>query len=172
MRLNRALAYLKDGAFDAALEDTGYIASPSNAPEKALCGAGQALYGLERFSECQEALTLLTKKYPGNVDAVKELARVRRRVEEQQSGRYDFKAIYDEASKLRPPHLDHATFIGPVEIRPSVGRGRGLFTTKAVKAGELILYEKAFTHSYADDPEEAQTTIPNQVFWSMSTQSA
>ena len=154
MRLNRALAYLKDEYFDAALADTSCLASSSDAPEKALYRAGQALYQLGRFSECQNILTLLCKKYPNNADAAKELTRVRCRLGEQKNGTYDFKAIYEEASKLRPPHLDHATFIGPVTIKASKGRGRGLFTTKTVKAGDLVLCEKAFAHCYANTKEE------------------
>jgi hypothetical protein len=59
---------------------------------------------------------------------------------------YDFETISKEVSKVRPPHLDHATFVGLVEVKTSPGRGRGLFTTKAVKAGELLLCEKAFAH--------------------------
>jgi hypothetical protein len=155
MRLNRALAYLKDEYFDAALTDTGGLTFPSDAPEKALYRAGQALYKLGRFSECQDILTILCKKYPNNVDAAKELTRVRCRLGEQKSGTYDFKAIYEEASKLRPPHLDRATFIGPVAIKASKGRGRGLFTTKAVKAGDLVLCEKAFAHCYANTKEDS-----------------
>jgi len=154
VRLNRALAYLKNEHFDAALVDTDGLTAPSDAPEKALYRAGQALYRLGRFSECQEILTLLCKKYPNNGDAAVELTRVRGRLEEQQSGTYNFQAIYEQVSKLRPPHLDHATFIGPVTIKASKGRGRGLFTTKAVKAGDLILCEKAFAHCYADTAEE------------------
>jgi hypothetical protein len=103
--------------------------------------------------ECQDILTLLCKKYPNNADATKELTRVRFRLWEQRNGAYDFKAIYKECSKLRPPHLDHATFIGLVTIKASEGRGRGLFTKKAVKAGDLVLCEKAFAHCYADAKE-------------------
>jgi tetratricopeptide (TPR) repeat protein len=154
VRLNRALAYLKNEYFDAALMDTDCLTSPSDAPEKALYRAGQALYRLGRFSECQDILTLLCKKYPNNSDATVELTRVKCRLEEQRSGKCNFKAIYEQVSKLRPPHLDHATFVGPVTIKASEGRGRGLFTTKAVKAGDLILCEKAFAHCYADAAEE------------------
>jgi len=39
-------------------------------------------------------------------------------------------------------------------VKESPGRGRGLFTTKAVKAGELLSCEKAFAYCYADNPEE------------------
>lgn len=40
-------------------------------------------------------------------------------------------------------------------VKISPDRGRGLFTTKAVKAGELLLCEKAFAHCYAGSSEES-----------------
>ena len=90
-------------------------------------------------------------KLEGN-EATMELKRVRCRLGEQERSAYDFKAIREEMSTVPPPHLDHATFVGPVTVKVSIGRGRGLFTTKAVKAGDLILCEKAFAHCYANAP--------------------
>lgn len=148
--LNHALACLKDEYFDAALADTGCLTTSVDAPEKALYRAAQALYKLGRFLECQDILTLPSKKYP---DATRELTRIRFRLGEQRNGAYDFKAIYEECSKLRPPHLDHATFIGPVTIKASKDRGRGLFAKKAVKAGDL---------SYARRRWPTATPIPRR----------
>jgi hypothetical protein len=54
-------------------------------------------------------------------------------------------------AKTRPPNLNHATYIGPIEVRPAGSKGRGLFTTKAVKAGDILLYEKAFTYSFINE---------------------
>ena len=153
IRLNRALAYLKTNYFEAALIDTDCLSSPWEASEKALYRAAQALYKLERFQECQDLLTTLCEKYPKNSAAAAELKRARCRLGEQETGIYDFKIIYKEISELRPPHLDRATFVGPVIIRASASHGRGLFTTKAVKAGELILCEKAFAHCFASMAE-------------------
>lgn len=59
-----------------------------------------------------------------------------------------------EAKKLCPPHLDHATYIGLVAARETGSRGRGLFTTKEVKAGDLLLCEKAFAHAFVDVENE------------------
>lgn len=56
--------------------------------------------------------------------------------------------MYSQA-EATPPIIDGATYVGSVAVRPSPGRGRGLFTTKPVKAGELLLCEKAFAYSYA-----------------------
>lgn len=70
------------------------------------------------------------------------LGRAQSRTVEQKSGVYNFKELQANAKKLRPPHLDHATYIGPVEIRQIESKGRGLFVTKAVKAGELLCAKK------------------------------
>lgn len=56
-----------------------------------------------------------------------------------------------EAQRVRPPRLDYATYSGPVSIRSAGSRGRGLFTTAAVKAGDLLLCEKAFAYGYFDE---------------------
>ncbi|TVY48488.1 Histone-lysine N-methyltransferase, partial [Lachnellula occidentalis] len=154
IRLNRALAYLQDENFEAALADTQCLSPNPNTSEKTLYRGAKALYGLGRFSECCDLLQTLRETYPGNAQAPRDLVRARVRLSEQRNGTYDFKAIYKEVSKLRPPLLDHATFIGPIVVKPSPGRGRGLYTTKAVKAGELLLCEKAFAHCYAGDSDE------------------
>jgi len=69
---------------------------------------------------------------------------------ESETGQYDFDAIRTELYNTNPPLLDHATFVGPVEIKSSVGRGEGLFTIRDVRAGELLFCEKAFAYRYAD----------------------
>jgi hypothetical protein len=157
IKLNRALACLKNEYFDAALEDTNCLKAPSDASEKALYRAGQALYQLGRFSDCHEILKLLSSRYPDNRNARVDLRRVSCRMEEQSRGTYDFEAIHEQVSRLRPPHLDHATYTGPIIIKPSDGRGRGWFTTEAVKAGDLLLCEKVFAHCFADPTDKDRT---------------
>ncbi|KAJ8069889.1 hypothetical protein OCU04_000300 [Sclerotinia nivalis] len=157
IRVNRALAYFKDGNLDAALADMECMISPADAPNKALYRGGQALYGLGRFSECHDIFVHFSKKVPNGLLATMELKRVCCRLAEQQSGVYDFESIYKEISTTKPPHLDHATFVGSIVVKPSPGRGLGLFTTKAVKAGELLLCEKAFAHCYTGTSEDSET---------------
>ena len=55
--------------------------------------------------------------------------------------------MYKQA-KATPPLIDCATYSAPVEVRESPGRGRGLFTTREVTAGELLVCEKAFGYSF------------------------
>ncbi|KIX98864.1 uncharacterized protein Z520_05325 [Fonsecaea multimorphosa CBS 102226] len=153
IKVNRALAFLKVRRFDAALTDLESESPPPKPTEKALYNKALALYNLQRYRECSEVLKTLRLAYPNNVAAKDRFTRTIQRLAEQESGRYKFKDLRTEAAKLRPPHLDHATYTGPVCIRTSGDRGRGLFTTKAVKAGELLLCEKAFAHAFVD-PEK------------------
>jgi hypothetical protein len=54
------------------------------------------------------------------------------------------------AQEPRPPQLDYATYIGPVEVSSVANKGRGLFITKAVRAGDLLLCEKASSYAWVD----------------------
>lgn len=161
IKMNRALANLKLRQYDAALLDAGCSPPDVKPLEKGLYRAARALYELGRFQDCYDTLNVLLKEYPGNEEGRKELSRVKNRLTEQKHGRYDFKAMY-AATQIRPLYLDHATYIGPVVVKPAEGRGRGLFTTRAVKAGELLLCEKAFSQCYADlgnTPESSSSKI-------------
>ncbi len=138
------MAYLQHQSFEAALDDTQCLVPTPNTPEKALYRGGKALYGLGRFSESCDIFQSLCDKYPSNSEGPKELERARLRHAEQKNGNYDFEAMYKEIAKTKSPQMDHATYVGPVVVKDSPGRGRGLFTTKAVQAGDLLLCEKAF----------------------------
>ncbi|KAH0832709.1 TPR domain protein [Fonsecaea pedrosoi] len=154
IKINRALAYIKTKQFEAALFDLEYDPSPQKPNEKALFSKALALYHLQRYRECREILKTVLVNYPSNAPAKTKLTRTIQRLAEQEDGKYNLKGLRTEAAKLRPPQLDHTTFSGPVAIRTSNGRGRGLFTTRAVKAGELLLCEKAFAYAF-DDSQKA-----------------
>lgn len=70
-----------------------------------------------------------------------------------------------EVPILRPAHLDHATYVGPIEVRETKSKGRGLFATRAIKTGHLLLCEKAFAHAHIDNetlegkPANAKLTV-------------
>lgn len=114
--------------------------------EKSLFRQARALYELQLYRMCSEKLQALLQQYPDNAAAKLETKKVKARISETQDGNYDFKQINKEAEKT-PPLIDFATFSKNVEVRPSPGRGRGLFTTKSVAAGEILLCEKAFAYS-------------------------
>ncbi len=152
--MNRAITHIRTGQYDAALSDAeSAMLTPTGQPaEKALFRKADALYNLQRFRECCDVLNDLRLAYPDNEAAKKLLTRAVSRLAEQTHGKYPFKQIRAEASRLRPPHLDYATYIGPVQVQDAGARGRGLFTTRPVKAGELLFCEKAFAHVTVDGP--------------------
>lgn len=116
---------------------------------------------MKRYRECLQKLVVLAKEFPDNQVVKPELDRVRARLREQLEGVDSFRQMYNQA-KVGIPIIDSATFVGPVEVRPSPNRGRGLFTTAAVAAGCLLLCEKAFGYCYAGDDHpdgSSNTTI-------------
>jgi tetratricopeptide (TPR) repeat protein len=151
IKRNRALAYLKTGQFDAALTDTNFPNFGPQPSEKALFRAAEALYQLNCFQEARQVVEKLCDYFPDNTRATEVLERTRSRCAEQTIGDYNFKRMQTAARKSRPPQLDHATYIGPVEVRPVANKGRGLFVTKAVRAGDLLLCEKAFSYAWVGE---------------------
>lgn len=159
---NRALSYLKLGKYDAALEDVAFVPDLKARSEKALYRGALALYSLGRFTDSLQHIRTLLSKFPNNPLGKRELERTRLRVEEQETGKYNLKKMY-KAAKSRPPLVDCATFVGPVEVRPVKGKGRGLFTTKTVRCGDLLVCEKAFSYGCAE-PLEDGTSQSNAEF--------
>ncbi|PBP18043.1 SET domain-containing protein [Diplocarpon rosae] len=135
--LERALTYLRIEAFDGALNDVSALVWRWRR---------KACSGERSHSELFSAYTPIEPLASTNsIDT-------HRRVAEKKRGVYDFNKLY-KATKCRPPLLDAATFQGPVEVQESPGRGRYLYTTRAVKARELLLCEKAFAYCYAASAE-------------------
>ncbi len=129
--------------------------------EKALFRAARASYDLGHFARCRSYLAELIELYPGNKAAIKDIERCEIRSREQ-AGDFDFASMLDEAITKQPsPRLDRAFYIGPIEVRRCAieSHGRGIFTTKAVKAGELLLCEKAFVTAFAPDDSKATAEI-------------
>ncbi|KAL2866146.1 TPR domain protein [Aspergillus lucknowensis] len=159
IRLNRALTYLKTHQFDAALYDLETILSDQEPSEKALFRKSQALYHLARFEESCKVHQVLSATFPSNHTAKVEFNRATARLAEQQTAKYPFKYLQLEAKKRCPPLLDRATYIGPVSVRSTESRGRGLFTTEAVQAGDLLFCEKALAHAFHDDAANASSSV-------------
>lgn len=151
--MNRALAHLKIRSYDLVLRDLQVSIAQDHPPEKALYRTSQAQYFLGRFQHCLVTLATLLREYPRNRAAVRLKSRAEQRLMEQRTGRYDFRKMYNDCiSKIL--YLDHGSYVGPVKIKNSQGRGLGLFTTKNVVAGELLLCEKAFSYSFQESNAE------------------
>ena len=150
--LNRSLTNLKLGRPAEALLDATQAYDPEAPTVKGLFRSANALYNLKRFEDCEAMLIDLLDKFPDSKAAESILLSVKTRLTEQRTGKYNFKKMYETAKAAKgAPLIDCATYSKPVEVRDSPGRDRGLFTTKDVKAGDLLLVEKAFEYSFIDE---------------------
>ncbi|KAM0745364.1 hypothetical protein ACQRIT_000748 [Beauveria bassiana] len=152
--VNRSLVNLKLKRPEQALLDATKMNAQISPTEKAVFREIKALYGLAYFDRCLERLKYFTEQYPENTDAKLEMTRVKARLREKIDGVFSFASMYKQASQ-GPALIDCATFSEPVEVRESPGRGRGLFTAKAVKAGDLLLCEKAFLYEQCNFNSDA-----------------
>ena len=68
------------------------------------------------------------------------------RLRELQHGNYDWLSLFRQSMTQGSEQkylLEAADFIGPVKLDWAPGKGRGLFSTRDVRAGELLIVEKA-----------------------------
>lgn len=161
--LNRCHARLQSHHYDAALADATAVIeiSQNNAPEKALFRAARALYSLQRWEACLDHLKWLKELNPTNKAAQQDITRCKRRLREK-GGDYDVASMLEEAiAKSQSPDMDRANYIGPIAVRDCAIKthGRGLFTTKAVQAGELLLCEKAFAAVFKPMSERQEKSM-------------
>lgn len=146
----RALAYLRLSNYKAALDDLEHPLITSQPDGTSLFHRARALYGLGRYRECADIFKAITQDFPVGVSVNEGLAAAVRHVAEQERGQYRFREMQAAAYMICPPLLDHATYVGPLCIRETGSRGRGVFTTTAVKAGDLLLCEKALGYASID----------------------
>ncbi len=74
---------------------------------------------------------------------VKEVRDRVKRIRRERAGVYDYDAMFRTRNRQAPL----AEYVGPVEIRMSPGKGRGLFTTADVRAGTLMFCTHAVGHA-------------------------
>jgi hypothetical protein len=141
MRLNRAQAYIKLEWFSAALADAVYVLSSSETSvstvTKASYRAASAEYGLERYRDALARLETIHDDL--NIKSLK--SRCRQRMLEKTKGEYAWMEMFSAGQHV-VPHLDVAEYINSavgVASIPTRGGGRGIRSTRDIKAGELLV---------------------------------
>ncbi|KAF4495347.1 unc-45 like b [Fusarium agapanthi] len=132
-----------------ALEDAIDGDDPIDLTEESVILQARATYNLGKFKACLRKLQVLEAVFHKSVPDWSMKSTIFKRLEEQEDGEYAFEDMLLQAQKT-PPLIDCATFCSLVEIRDAPGRGKGLFLTKNVSAGDLILCEKAFSYCFMD----------------------
>ncbi|KAG4430492.1 hypothetical protein IFR05_014016, partial [Cadophora sp. M221] len=148
----RSFANLTAKSYRHAKEDALASLAGSVLDVRAYHCAGLAAYSLGLYSESKSYFEHALQLAPHDVKSRKELLRAETRIREQKDGVYDFSSMVKSVSE-GIIHLDHATYSNSVEIRSAAGHGRGLFSTAFIKAGSLVLCEKAFClpNMYCED---------------------
>lgn len=147
----RSNGYYQTHQYEAALHDLEQATRCLEISKHVLRRKAQILYHLGRYQESTEAYKALMKRRPNLPTDQEGLNNALARLAEQRHGQYDFKAMQDSLAHSRTLLLDHATYIGPVTQKKSPLHGNGLFTTKTVKAGDLLLVEKAFSFIFSQN---------------------
>ncbi|KAM0705275.1 hypothetical protein Q7P35_008065 [Cladosporium inversicolor] len=109
---------------------------------KAYFRAACAAYNLGQWQDAKGLFEKQKGLAPNDKDAATNLDKLATRLHEQKTGEYDFNKIRSGLSKLRP-RADAADYDGNTERKESKGHGFGLFATKDIDAGSIILCEKA-----------------------------
>ena len=166
---NRAAVNIFLKRFGQALMDAKAALIPAKDQEddravtlnsKAYERAGRAAYELGRYQEAEACFKKMQKLAPVNGDALSLLKRIKQRMQEQSTGDYDFMTMSRSSSK-KHNRLDHADFTSNTVIREAGTSGRGLFATKDIKAGQLVLCEKALCVVFESDATPKSYTILN-----------
>ncbi|KAI1463417.1 SET domain-containing protein [Daldinia caldariorum] len=119
---------------------------------KAYFRAGSAAYNLGEYREAKGFFEEQLNLSPDNKTAIAYLKNIEVRIREQETGAYNFKKIRANLSRARP-RVDAASFLSNTKVEESKGRGRGLFATRDIPAGEIVICEKAFCVVWGHDKE-------------------
>ena len=184
MDAQSALSFLPTTVINPVTAEAASTIDPNNDEKKtkqlrgkALFRAARACYGLRRYEDAHAWLEKSKDEALEDGAGKKEMVRVNERIKEEE-GKIDFAGMVQEFDSKRErarsekgsgkqegdrwAELDRAGWKGCVQRRECAdkGIGRGLFVTKAVKAGSVVLVEKAFAAlfpSVADDDEQRRT---------------
>ena len=105
----------------------------------------RCLYALRRWQEAEKAYRQVfgDDPLPMSDPVAAELEQCRLRMQEQATGEFDDVGLFRQIHRDGLRRLDIANYVGPVEVVEYSGMGRGYRTTRDVKAGELLVVDKA-----------------------------
>lgn len=147
---NRSAAYLKLCNYKLDLVDAQSLLDIDETHIKCIFRKANALFGMARY---EDAVSFLSKgslqisnenrKIIGDLISKGKIFTV-----QSQAGDYPWKDIFENFSHDHNHEL--AEYQGPVVVKDSINKGRGLFATETIRAGQLILASKAFAYDVAN----------------------
>ncbi|KAJ7536322.1 hypothetical protein O6H91_12G064600 [Diphasiastrum complanatum] len=153
---NRAEAWLRLHKFEKALADAnkalelGLDSAPSLL--KSFHRKARALCSLQQHKQSCECLEVALQQFPGQEEIRDSLDKCRIHMRQSEYGEYQsVNFLLDDSNK--PASIpNYSDYVGAVEIRMADQsmRGRGLFATKDVQMGSLLLVSNAVAETQAD----------------------
>ena len=119
--------------------------------EKARIRRSKCLYRLRQWTKSLKAYEDASRRFPKSSDAKEGIALCQARLKEQDTGKYDLFALFKQVEEKGQNRLHAADYLGPVGTLHFPKMGRGLITTRDVKAGELLLASKALVAVFPQD---------------------
>ncbi|KAI6686410.1 hypothetical protein NL676_032323 [Syzygium grande] len=142
---NRADASVKLRSLDEALRDCDEALAIEGSHFRALVCKGKILLSLGKYSaalECFKSEASLDPQANGNAETLNVWLEKCKKLEYQsRTGNFDFSDWVSGGFRGEIPEL--AEYIGPMQIKKSEISGRGLFTTKNIDAGTVVLVTRA-----------------------------
>ena len=165
LHLNRAAAHLQLSNFASAGRDATAVLeaieemddpdSQENMKlkEKALFRLANSQYGQRKFPLAKSTFTTLLQQVTTSQQAADGIAKCEAREKESATGEYDLLGMYRAGKKGGAVRLDVADYQGPIKVEQVAGRGggRGVVAARNIRAGELLVLEKAFAVTFIED---------------------
>ena len=145
---NRAMAYTKIQNNGLALQDLLQVLAQDPTHKKSLIRTAKIYYVVRRYEKSEQYLVKFKKEAGATGEFRDLLDLLLKRTEERDTGVYNFSEMYQNSKSNK--FLDYANYRGPIEIKDSPGKGRGLFATADIRFGSLIMVQNALAVSLRD----------------------
>lgn len=163
---NRSQARINLGHYELAVQDAlvaieqgDHVSDESKTLNlKSLERAGRAAYELGDFSAAKQYFSRGVELSPEHKSLLFQLQRTGYRLTEQSTGEFDFIAMSNSVTEDNTI-LDHASFLGNTKVGSAGDHGRGLFATKDLAPGDVILVEKAFYATFERNVPKEKSVI-------------
>lgn len=161
LKAARSLEYFITGQYEAALNGLDCNFDDPELKEISMRRKAESLYQCHLYQECIDTYNGILEEFECDKIDHDHLKEATARLAEQEQGAFDFGLMQKMSMHDMSLILNHATYEGPVVIKESPVHGRGVFTTKAVKAGELLLCEKALSYKFKiDEKTSTKSNMP------------
>lgn len=151
---NRSCAYLRTFNYKCALSDAEAALIIDKNHIKCIFRKVKALFGMALYRDAMmflEKIPLESMQQNDRKIIVELMAEAKCFIEQSENGDYPWNTLYQDKSVC----YDMAEYTSSVVVKEAPLKGRGLFATKMIKAGELILASKAFAYvQYNTSSEE------------------